>query len=84
VTVDAAQVRLRSRATYASVAVSALLVVIKFAAWVVTGSVAMLSSLVDSLLDVVASIVSLFAVRHAVEPADREHYLEGFRRAGLQ
>jgi ferrous-iron efflux pump FieF len=73
VTVRADQIRLRSRATYASVAVSALLVVIKFAAWIVTGSVAMLSSLVDSLLDIVASVVNLFAVRHALEPADREH-----------
>jgi ferrous-iron efflux pump FieF len=35
--------------------------------------VALLSSLVDSLLDVVAAGVNLFAVRHAAEPADREH-----------
>jgi ferrous-iron efflux pump FieF len=33
----------------------------------------MLSSLVDSMLDVVAAVVNLFAVRHALEPADREH-----------
>jgi ferrous-iron efflux pump FieF len=70
---DPKQVRLRSRATYASVAVSALLIVIKFAAWLATGSVAMLSSLVDSLLDIVAAIVNLFAVRQALEPPDREH-----------
>jgi ferrous-iron efflux pump FieF len=73
VTIDAEAVSLRTRATYASVAVSAVLIVIKFAAWLATGSVAMLSSLVDSLLDVVASIVNVFAVRQAVEPADREH-----------
>ncbi len=73
VTIDAAQIRLRSRATQASVAVSALLIAIKFAAWIATGSVAMLSSLVDSLLDVVASVINLVAVRHALEPADREH-----------
>jgi ferrous-iron efflux pump FieF len=72
-TIDAEHVRLRSRATYASVAVSALLIVIKFAAWLGTGSVAMLSSLIDSSLDVVAAVVNLFAVRHALEPADREH-----------
>jgi ferrous-iron efflux pump FieF len=70
---DPKQVRLRSRATYASVAVSALLIVIKFAAWLATGSVAMLSSLVDSMLDIVASVVNLFAVRQALEPPDREH-----------
>jgi ferrous-iron efflux pump FieF len=73
VTVDDQQIRLRTRATYASVAVSAALIAIKFAAWLATGSVAMLSSLIDSTLDVVASTVNLFAVRQALEPPDREH-----------
>src|SRR5271169_1458287 len=65
--------RLRRLATYASVAVAALLIAAKFAAWLETGSVALLSSLIDSLLDAVASIVNLIAVRHALTPADREH-----------
>jgi ferrous-iron efflux pump FieF len=65
--------RLRRFATYASVAVAALLIAVKFAAWLDTGSVALLSSLVDSLLDAVASLVNLVAVRHAMSPADREH-----------
>ena len=65
--------RLRRLATYASVAVAAVLIAAKFAAWLETGSVALLSSLVDSLLDIVASLVNLFAVRHAMSPADREH-----------
>jgi ferrous-iron efflux pump FieF len=73
VTVAAEHARLRNRAAYASVAVSTVLIVVKFAAWLATGSVAMLSSLVDSLLDVVAAGVNLFAIRHASEPADREH-----------
>jgi len=73
VSIDEHQIRLRTRATYASVAVSAFLIAIKFAAWLATGSVAILSSLVDSSLDVVAAVVNLFAVRHALEPADREH-----------
>lgn len=73
VTIDAEHVRLRSRATHASVGVSVILILIKFIAWLATGSVAMLSSLVDSLLDLVASIVNLFAVRQALEPPDREH-----------
>ena len=60
-------------ATYASVAVAAVLIAVKFAAWLETGSVALLSSLVDSLLDAVASLVNLVAVRHAMSPADREH-----------
>jgi ferrous-iron efflux pump FieF len=65
--------RLRRLATYASVSVAALLIAAKFAAWLETGSVALLSSLVDSLLDIVASLVNLVAVRHAMSPADREH-----------
>src|SRR6201984_1989426 len=65
--------RLRRLATYTSVAVAAGLIAVKFAAWLETGSVALLSSLVDSLLDVVASLVNLVAVRHAMSPADREH-----------
>jgi ferrous-iron efflux pump FieF len=72
-TINAEHARLRSRATYASVAVSVILIVLKFAAWLATGSVALLSSLIDSLLDLIAAIVNLIAVRHALEPADREH-----------
>jgi ferrous-iron efflux pump FieF len=65
--------RLRRLATYASVSVAGLLISAKFAAWLETGSVALLSSLVDSLLDAAASLVNLLAVRHAMSPADREH-----------
>src|SRR5437868_15160516 len=61
------------RATYASVAVAAVLIAAKVFAWLVTGSVSVLSSLLDSLLDIAASLVNLIAVRHAVTPADREH-----------
>ncbi len=65
--------RLMRQATYASMAVAAILIVIKVAAWWVTDSVAVLSSLLDSLLDAAASLVNLLAVRHALTPADREH-----------
>src|SRR5947207_2249434 len=65
--------RLRERATYAALAVAVVLIAAKFSAWVGTGSVALLSSLVDSLVDAAASLVNFFAVRHAATPADREH-----------
>ena len=65
--------QLMRRATYASVAVAFTLIIIKFIAYVLTGSVAVLSSLVDSVLDAFASVVNLFAVRHALTPADEEH-----------
>jgi len=65
--------RLARIATYASVSVALMLVSIKTVAWFATDSVSVLSSLLDSLLDVLASTVTLFAVRKAQEPADREH-----------
>ena len=65
--------QLMRRATYASVTVAFTLIIIKFIAYVLTGSVAVLSSLVDSVLGAFASVVNLFAVRHALTPADEEH-----------
>ncbi|HXP74169.1 MAG TPA: cation diffusion facilitator family transporter [Stellaceae bacterium] len=65
--------RLMRRATTASVAVAALMIAIKLAAWIVTDSVSLLSSLLDSVLDAAASILNLMAVRQAFVPADREH-----------
>lgn len=65
--------RLMRIATYASVSVALLLIIMKLIAYVLTGSVALLSSLIDSSLDAFASIINLFAVRHALEPADKEH-----------
>jgi ferrous-iron efflux pump FieF len=65
--------RLRLRATWASLSVALVLIVVKFIAWIGTGSVALLSSLIDSLVDAAASLVTFFAVRHAAVPADREH-----------
>ena len=65
--------RLMRAATYASVTVASLLILIKMSAWFVTGSLSLLSSLVDSILDAGASLVNLIAVRHALQPADKEH-----------
>jgi ferrous-iron efflux pump FieF len=65
--------RLMRRATYASVSVAAVLIAAKAAAWLMTGSVSVLSSLLDSLLDIAASLVNLIAIRTALTPPDREH-----------
>jgi ferrous-iron efflux pump FieF len=56
-----------------SVAVAVILIAGKLWAWRLTGSVAVLSSLADSLLDLIASLITFFAVRVALTPADREH-----------
>ncbi len=65
--------RLMRMATYAAVGTAAALVVIKGAAWLVTGSVSLLGSLIDSCLDVFASTVNLIAVRASLAPRDHEH-----------
>ena len=65
--------RLMQRATTAAVSVALVLIVLKLAAWLITDSVSLLSSLADSAMDALASLVNLFAVRHALQPADSEH-----------
>jgi ferrous-iron efflux pump FieF len=67
------QARLLRLATAASVTTAAVLVLAKAAAWYVTSSVSLLASLVDSVMDVGASLVNLFAVRYSLKPPDREH-----------
>lgn len=59
--------------TYVSVCVATSLVLAKIVAWKYTHSLSIQASLVDSLLDVLASLVNLFAVHHALQPADKEH-----------
>ena len=68
-----AAANLMRMATYASVIVAVVLVSVKFFAWITTDSVAILATLVDSLLDALASLVTLIVVRHSLSPADREH-----------
>ena len=64
---------LATRAAVASVAVASFLLLLKaLAAWQ-TGSVAMLGSLADTGLDLLASIVTLYGVRIAAAPADHDH-----------
>jgi ferrous-iron efflux pump FieF len=65
--------RLMRLAGYASVGAALLLIGAKVAAYLLTGSVALLSSMLDSLLDAGASMINLVAIRHALVPADREH-----------
>lgn len=65
--------RLLKRATYASVAVALVLIAGKIAAWLLTGSLSVMASLVDSLMDLAASAINLVAVRWSLQPADKEH-----------
>jgi ferrous-iron efflux pump FieF len=65
--------RLMRLATVASTSVAIILVAAKAVAWMVTDSVSMLSSLVDTSLDLLASLVTFVAVRVALVPADADH-----------
>ena len=60
-------------ASVASVITAGFLIVAKLAAWYVTGSVGLLASLVDSVMDSIASLINLFAIRYSLQPADKEH-----------
>jgi ferrous-iron efflux pump FieF len=53
--------------------VSALLVAVKVAGWLLTGSIALLASAIDSVVDTGASVVTFLGVRYARRPPDREH-----------
>lgn len=65
--------RLLRLATVWSVATAGVLIVVKLVVWLTTGSVALLASLLDSLMDAAASVVNLLAVRYSLQPADEEH-----------
>ena len=62
-------------ATYASVATATVLIAAKVTAWFATGSVSVLASLVDSVMDVGASLINLFAVRYSLMFAAVPHAL---------
>ena len=65
--------RLLRRATYASVLVAVTLIALKATVWFMSGSVSLLASLMDSLMDAGASLINLIAVAYALTPADKGH-----------
>ena len=65
--------KLTARAAMASIVMAVTLIALKSWAAVETDSTAMLGSLADSGLDLVASLVVLLAVRIAAQPADTDH-----------
>ena len=65
--------RLQRFAAAASLSLATLLALLKLAAAVTTGSLAILSSLIDSLADIVASAITFVAVQISQQPPDRGH-----------
>jgi len=56
-----------------SVLSNACLVIIKSAAGILTGSLSIISEAIHSSVDLIASLVALYAVRAAARPPDRRH-----------
>lgn len=65
--------RLIKAASYASVLTAITLLCAKIFAWSISDSTSVLSSLLDSLMDIVASLVNFYAIRYTLMPADDDH-----------
>lgn len=66
-------IRTKQGAAGLSIASNALLIALKLAAGAITGSIAIITEAVHSLIDLVASVVAFVSVRKADEPADAGH-----------
>lgn len=64
---------LKKAAAIAGVSLAVLLIVLKLAAFIKTDSLAIFSSLADSVTDLFASAVSFAAVYFSTKPATKEH-----------
>jgi ferrous-iron efflux pump FieF len=60
-------------AGYCSLLAVTIIIISKIIGFVITGSLAMLASLTDSLLDAVTSGINVVAIRYALQPPDKEH-----------
>lgn len=60
-------------AAWAAIFTATLLLLMKLFTWWYTDSISLLASLVDSLIDLLASVTNLVIVRYALQPADEEH-----------
>jgi cation diffusion facilitator family transporter len=56
-----------------SIASNSILIALKLAAGAITGSIAIVTEAIHSLIDLVASVIAFVSVRKADEPADEEH-----------
>ena len=75
VTTGAAPASARSAPFYAklSIVASVLTIALKLAAWKLTGSVGLLSDAAESVVNLVAALVALWALTVAARPADQKH-----------
>lgn len=65
--------KLTQSAAILSIAVAAILILMKGFAWADSDATSVLASFADSSLDILVSLVNFFAIRFAFAPADKEH-----------
>jgi cation diffusion facilitator family transporter len=63
----------KTRAAGLSIVSNSVLIALKLAAGIVTGSIALITEAIHSAIDLVASIVAFFSIRKAEVPADEDH-----------
>jgi cation diffusion facilitator family transporter len=61
------------RLLWLSIAAAVATISLKTAAWLLTGSVGLLSDAAESVVNLVAAVVAMLALRVAIKPADEEH-----------
>jgi cation diffusion facilitator family transporter len=66
-------IKSKSGAAALSIASNSILIALKLAAGAITGSIAIITEAIHSLIDLVASVIAFISVRKADEPADEEH-----------
>jgi len=66
-------IRSKSGAAALSIASNSILIALKLAAGAITGSIAIITEAIHSLIDLVASVIAFISVRKADVPADEEH-----------
>ena len=67
------QSRLEKSAAYVAISLTIVMLLLKVYGWFLTDSLSILSSLTDSLMDLLVSGVNLFAIYYALKPADSDH-----------
>jgi len=73
----------KSRTALLSISVSLVLIIIKVVFGILTNSISILASAIDSLLDIIASSVNFYSIRKAEKPADHDHKFGHGKAEGL-
>ena len=81
--IDGKYKKLVMLAGFASVATAVILILMKLVVWILFDSASILASLTDSLVDCLASLINLLAIKYALAPADKDHRFGHFKAEAL-